>query len=529
MRVPAVMITQNPDFASTYVPLSEEPDEAVMFLSPADEGGHGFDELMVDFEGKMTPCNQVVSIVSRLAEKGVLQSTRVKVTPRMPAGNAAGLRRTSILHSIIEANYIAHQYFGSNIVEEAVYPVVNGDVRSLVRLETNFNIIKNYIVENENMQRTVDVEDLRLIPLLDELNLMLNAAAIASSYISAHEIMHSQGEIEKLRIYLSRELISTKFGMVSSVLTIRLALSKLREISESSSIPVYPILEFSSLPLRGNIGHGQKDLILKTYSGISTVALSPSVVYDSEGKRTPNLVKLLKEELHGKRNLPEFSEEEETQIKEMTAVFAHEYIKTISKASKVLEKLAPLVPDRREAVVNKAVEVASKELECLKFGAKASTPEPFSIPPPVKYTALMYTLGVPPELIGVGRAINILEKKMKNAIEHLLDFYPSLETDISSSWRCLCLDAARKVFPEQFISDIAEDVKFIKDFLSPEEECSLPHRAITMMFSEYAALKSMHEGSLRNSELKEFVRDGGVEEVARQLILHGGRIRRALG
>lgn len=524
MRVPAVMVTQTSDSASTYVSFSEEPDEAVSFLAPIEEGGYGFDELMVDFKGKMTPCNQVVCIVSRLMEKGVLQSSKVKVTPRIPAEDTTGLRRTAILHSLIEANYTAYQHLNENVVEEIIHPV-SGDVRSLVRVEANFNIIKNYVLESS--PRSVDVKDLHFIPSLEDLNSLLGAASIVSSYLDARSTMLPQ-ESERLRVYLAREAVSAKFGMVSSALALRLALSKLRSAAESLSTPIYPILECSPLPLKGNLNHESKDLFLKMYSGVATVAVPPSIVYDFGGRRTTDLVKFLKDGLQGK-SLPEFSEGEEAQIRELMAVFACEYARTISKAADVLERLAPLIPERREATINDGVKIGLKELESLGAGWVNLDLEPFTIPSPVKYVALMYSFSVPPELVGVGRALSLLERKRRGMVDLLFDFYPSLEADVSSAWRYLCLDAAKKVFPEQFMADIAEDVKLIKEILSPKEEYSAPHKVMSMMISEYAALKSIPEKSIRDSEVKDFIRNEKLEEAVKQIILQAGRIRRALG
>ncbi|MBS7288013.1 MAG: phosphoenolpyruvate carboxylase [Candidatus Freyarchaeota archaeon] len=523
MRVPSVMVTQTSDSASMHVSFSEEPDEAVFFLAPMEEGGYGFDELMVDFKGKMTPCNQVVCIVARLMEKGVIQSSKVKVTPRMPAEDVA-LRRTAILHSLIEANYTAHQHLNENVVEEIIHPV-SGDVKSLVRVEANFNIIKNYVLESS--PRSVEVKDLHFIPSLEDLNSLLGAADIVSSYLDVRSTMLPQ-ESERLRVYLARDAVSAKFGMVSSALALRLALSKLRSAAESLSIPIYPILECGPLPLRGNLNYESKDLFLKMYGGAATVAVPPSIVYDFGGKRILELIKFLKDELQGE-SLPQFSEEEEAQIKELMAVFACEYARTISKVADILERLSPLIPERREATINVGLRITLKELEPLEVGWVNLDLDPFMIPSPVKYAALMYSFGVPPELVGVGRALSLLERRRRGIADLLFDFYPSLEADISSAWRYLCLDAARKIFPEQFMADIAEDVKLIKEILSPKEEYSASHKALSMMVSEYAALKSIPEKSLRDSEVKEFIRNEKLEEAVRQIILQAGRIRRALG
>ncbi len=518
------MATQSPDSASAYVSFAEEVEEAVSFLTPAEEGGYGFDELVIDFKGKLTPESQITSVVASLLKKRVIQSLRVKVTPKMPGEDAIGLRRTAILHSIIEANYSACQHINENVIDEVIHPV-GRDVRSLVRVEANFNIIKNHVVEVSS--KPVNVGDVHFIPLLEELQSILNADNISSSYLNACATMLPR-ECERLRIYLARENVSAKFGMVSSTLALRLSLSRLNKVSEETSVPIYPILECSPLPLKGNLNYEYRDFFLKTYGGVATIAVPPSFVYDAGGKRSSEVIKSFKDALQS-GHPSVFSSDEEKEILELITFFAFEYTQTVCKVADLLNMLASLIPERREAEMNESLKVNPKEeLQPLKSDLKISL-DPFTLPPPVKYTALMYSLGIPPELIGVGRALRKLENKRKNIAEKLFEYYPSFEVDISSALRYLCVEAARKVFPEPFMLDLTEDLKIIRDMLSPREDYSEPHRALCMMISEYASLKTLPKKSVRDTDLKNFLKNEELNNVVRQIIIQAGKLRGALG
>ena len=52
--IPATMMTQHPDSASRYVSVRDEPREAMDALTERPIG-LGLEEIMVDYEGKLTP------------------------------------------------------------------------------------------------------------------------------------------------------------------------------------------------------------------------------------------------------------------------------------------------------------------------------------------------------------------------------------------------------------------------------------------------------------------------------------------
>src|SRR3972149_433004 len=122
--MPSTMMTQHPDSASRYVPIQDEPAEAVEALTPA-PGGFGIDEVMIDFEGKLTPYHQTAQVVNGLFEAGLVPGRDVFVTPRIAsATKETTFKQLMALLSVGETNYLVQEQSSVQAVSEVILPMV---------------------------------------------------------------------------------------------------------------------------------------------------------------------------------------------------------------------------------------------------------------------------------------------------------------------------------------------------------------------------------------------------------------------
>ena len=100
--------------------MAKEVDDALVGLV-----GFGCDEVMVDYEGRMTPFTQPKDIVMKALRAGVKLGERFFITPRLPNPKLEDLDRAMLsLEAGIVANYFSMKYVGTQAVRWVVLPMV---------------------------------------------------------------------------------------------------------------------------------------------------------------------------------------------------------------------------------------------------------------------------------------------------------------------------------------------------------------------------------------------------------------------
>ncbi|RJQ52849.1 MAG: phosphoenolpyruvate carboxylase [Actinobacteria bacterium] len=533
-QVPTSMMTQHPDSATRYVSIQEEPEEAVRGLTPAPEG-LGLEEIMVDFEGKLTPYHQTAQIAMGLLEKGIVPGRDVHLTPRLPsAAKETPFRQLMALLSVIETNYKVREEADVLAVVEVVVPMVETaeelmavrrrieDVIHLAHIEFGFED---------------DPALIHVIPLIEEVPEQLGAEAMLDAFVSKYE--EKGAKADRMRVLLGRSDPALAYGLVAAVLSVKHAISACARVAEAHSMQIHPILGAGALPFRGHVTLENIENTLHEFSGVRTVTVQSGMRYDVGPEATRQVADTLRARLP-KGRPRRFDGEEERLLRRIIAVFAKNYLATFPLILKPVVNIADLVPRRRDRLARiSAVGYArdlpkpqallrpgddpelAAELEALAF-------EPgVQLPRAITYTAALYSIGLPPEFIGTGRGLAEVARRLgSDALDWFGSVYPSLADDLAFAARFLDLDNASIFLPDEAMEQIREDVSRVTDRFGVEPGPRDPDDRFyrTLMETSRAMLKEL--AGIGGEPLS----DQEIEtELVRDWIVKMGKIRGSLG
>jgi phosphoenolpyruvate carboxylase len=89
------------------------------------------------------------------------------------------------------------------------------------------------------------------------------------------------------------------------------------------------------------------------------------------------------------------------------------------------------------------------------------------IPRAISYTGALYSVGLPPEFLGLGNGLKeMIELFGNESVNELCKQYSSLTNDILFASKFLDLEVAKQFFSDELINSIYNQLKFIEDVLN---------------------------------------------------------------
>jgi phosphoenolpyruvate carboxylase len=281
-------------------------------------------------------------------------------------------------------------------------------------------------------------------------------------------------------VFLARSDPALNYGLIPAVLLVKIALSKIKKTSDKFGVKSYPIIGTGSLPFRGHLTPDNISNFLQEYIGVKTVTVQSALKYDYDTKAAQRIITVLNKEL--KDNQPiVMTAEEENLIEEMITIFRKEYQQKIERLAPIINYIARFVPHRR-----------ARKLHIGLFGYSRKLGKT-QLPRAIGFTAAMYSLGIPPELISA----EVLSKLSETQWELLEEHYIHWKKDMSFasnfvSWQNLnCLIGEKEIIEkltdkfklEEVVPEIMEDLEIFEQIsgirLGPKTLGNRKHANIT--------------------------------------------------
>ncbi|MFT7183871.1 MAG: phosphoenolpyruvate carboxylase [Oceanicoccus sp.] len=309
---------------------------------------------------------------------------------------------------------------------------------------------------------------IHIVPLIESVDDFYNSATVLNDFIRLHEEEFGY-KPPYLRPFIARSDPALNAGFVPAMLGARLALREFYRVGKEHDLEVFPIIGTGSLPFRGGINPDNIKASLKQYEGVKTVSIQSAYRYDYPMDQVKESLEYIREQFENPKPV-EFSDEEFEGIYEICNIFADFYRPTIEVYAERINAMSKLIPSRRERV---------QHIGLFGYGREVGK---VSLPRAIKFTASCYSMGVPPEFIGTGRALRKVKELGK--MDLLRKHFSTIEHELKHAGKFLNKEnLAAWAETESWAADILDDVKGCEEVLGielgPVKDRHLLHKNLT--------------------------------------------------
>ncbi|QQR80293.1 MAG: phosphoenolpyruvate carboxylase [Deltaproteobacteria bacterium] len=299
--------------------------------------------------------------------------------------------------------------------------------------------------------------DLEVIPLIEGTASLIQSRQILKEYIRSYEDIFGV-KPKYLRPFIARSDPALDAGYLAAILSARGAISEYYLFKEETHVPVFPMIGVGSLAFRGGLSPLSLERFFKNYAGIRTVTIQSAFRYDYPIEIVKKAIQTLESKLP-KLKPKIFDKNELEEISFLDHFFASYYRPVILSLAETIKQFAPFIPSHRERIQHTG-----------HFGYSRKMGNTTALPRAITFSGVFYSLGIPPGLIGSGRALKALQKKQKGNFDKTIrKYFPTLEEDLVEmgaymNWENIKLLAKKN----SAWSLIQEDILAIEDLLGKD-------------------------------------------------------------
>lgn len=265
---------------------------------------------------------------------------------------------------------------------------------------------------------------IEMIPLFEGFEIQLHAPEILKEYLDLHE-KHFGFKPEYLRIFLAGSDSALSSGFMNAITGNKLAIARLYEFAKAENIDIYPITGMGSAIFRGGLSPHRIERFTQEFAGVRTVTVQSAFRYDYPLADVKSAIDQLNERLPTAKPLEIAADEQATLIRvaEKSAEF---YRNTLDNLIIDMQPIFKAFPKRRDRRQHVGVLGYSREVDGL------------ALPRAINFSGSFYSIGVPPEFIGFGRALASLDA---DELGVFVRHYPNMKKDFTELAAYINLDA----------------------------------------------------------------------------------------
>lgn len=471
-KIPATMASQHPDHASkpywhsrAFIGAQEESTECFLSFSEM-----GISEYKWDWEGKLVDESTLERLLSEHTNffKKYPIGLKKFLTFRLPNHTAeTEFRMGRALLTILNAAGLAKKTgLHSPPIFEAILPMVES-AQQMIDTEEAFAELahlKHPLYKLEDSQPT----HLEIIPLFEKIDTIINSDTIIKEYLDLHKTKFKKTPI-LIRPYIARSDPALNAGLVSTVLAIKIALARYKKLEKTSKISLFPILGAAALPFRGGLTPYNTKKFIKEYAGVKTLLLQSAFRYDFPKQDAIKSIKIIEQTLQ-KTTALSIKNNEEKKLIEIIKIFENYYRPTIEGIAELINTISHSIPKRRDRLHHAGIFGYARHVGSVK------------LPRAIGFTASLYSIGIPPEIIGTGRGIREIQNN--GDLKLVKTYYLNIKEDLSRAGKFLNKKVLGKLAKTNAVwKDIQTDVECLETSLqidfSPNTTEEKQHQLIT--------------------------------------------------
>jgi phosphoenolpyruvate carboxylase len=468
------MATQHPDNANApywsqtndpFIAAHQESRESVICFRD-----FGAKEYMWDWEGKHADASVIDKLFSEYYEyfsNNALGRDKY-LTFRLPnIWEEKGYSLLQAMSVILSSEDFARDLgFKQRPLFEVILPMTER-ADQLMHMHKLFQKLAHFKSNEFSIDLADNSNQLELIPLVESIESQQAITELLKEYVKLYKNQFGKNP-EYIRPFFARSDPALISGLLATTIANKLALARVYEFSKKTSIPVFPIAGVGSLPFRGGLSPDTIDSYLAEYPGMRTVTIQSSFRYDYPLAKVKAAIAKLESEMPKTKPL-EINPDTQKRLSVIAGEAAKVYQATLKGVAPDMKKFFAAVPKRRER---------RQHIGLLAYGRSMGSQK---LPRAITFTAGFYSIGVPPELIGFGRA---LANMSADDIALLKTEYKSMYEDLDRAGRYLNTDnleilANRNKAWKQVQADVAHIESILGLDLRPRSHMEKAHKNYT--------------------------------------------------